>query len=604
MIKKFFFKDQKAGIIPLEKQFVSVGEGGGFDICYPAGKDRMLFTLELGAEGYRFIPGQARVTINGKRNGGTYTLKDCDRLEFENRVAIYLEERPSLASGPSVAEKAIGVLESVARDIGENSSLAGTLDSALAAIAKIAEAEEAYLISELGGPKSEQWSVLSRYSQTSPKLQRKDLISSTILNQAVGRRVPVYIESLIGHPMAGQVSLLGGQVFSIACLPLLSNERVFGAVYLANHTPGRAIAKAGLNELTVLATQIAMLLASRIELERVTKENENLREEHASPDSDAMIFASDMMSKLVDRLSKLAASELNLLITGETGTGKELIAKQVHLRSPRRNGPFIVVNCAAIPPALVESVLFGHTKGAYTGADKSRPGKFLQADQGTIFLDEIGELPIEVQVRLLRVLQEKQIEAVGSSEITPVDFRVVAATHRALVAAVKDKTFREDLYHRLNGATVLVPSLRERGDAEIILLAEFFMKRLSPGLSLSDEARRMLCAHSWTGNVRELGQVIARGAALSTDGKIRESDLELSSDTSSLAGLEGEGPLTSFIGLHKRSWMKKMAEDALHKADGNRAAAATALGVSERTLYRWLATDVSDSATDISVSKG
>lgn len=600
MSKVFFFKDQKSGAVPLDKPFVSVGEGGGFDICYPAARDRILFTLERATEGYRFIPGQARVMINGKRVQATLPLKDCDRLEFENRVAVYLEQEPrTTVSGPTVAEKAIAVLESVASDLGENSSLMGILDGALASIAKIAEAEEAYLISEIAQPNGAQWSVLARYAQSTLRLQRKDLISSTILNQAVSKRVPIYIESLIGHPMAEQVSLLGGQVYSIACLPLLIKDRVFGAVYLANHTPGRAIMRSGLNDLSILATQIALLLASRIELNRVTRENEDLKEAGGKDDSPLLIFSSDVMRKLDERLNKLSGSELNLIINGQTGTGKELIARQIHLRSPRRNGPFIVVNCAAIPPALVESVLFGHTKGAYTGADKSRSGKFLQADQGTIFLDEIGELPLDIQVRLLRVLQERQIEAVGSSELTPVDFRVLAATHRDLVAAVKTKEFREDLYFRLNGATITVPSLKERGDAEIILLAEYFMKKMSPGLSFSDEAKRRLCAHEWTGNVRELGQVIARGAVLSTDGTIRESDLELSANPLS-PDIDVNLPQA---GLQKRSWMKTMAKEALTKASGNRAAAAASLNISERTLYRWLSADDTDSPSVNSVIK-
>ena len=223
-------------------------------------------------------------------------------------------------------------------------------------------------------------------------------------------------------------------------------------------------------------------------------------------------------------IEEVADTDTNVLILGETGTGKELIARAIHRKSHRREKPLIKVNCAAMPGTLIESELFGHEQGAFTGATKKREGRFALADGGTIFLDEIGELPVEIQVKLLRVLQEGEFEPVGSSRTQKVDVRVIAATNRELKQATQEGKFREDLYYRLNVFPIEVPPLRERGEDIGLLASTFankFAKRMGRSIELlSKDCARRLKAYSWPGNVRELQNVIERAVITARDGRL------------------------------------------------------------------------------------
>lgn len=372
MSKEFALKCKSNGTVSLKKQFVTVGEGAGYDIGFDASKDRILFTLELTSQGYRLILGQARVNLNGKRLSESRVLRDCDRIEFDNYQAVFFETDPQTnESAKSSDIKVLEILESLVRGLGDNQSVEKVLSNALAAIANVAGAEEAYLISEIELGIRTEWKLLATFGEAKASLKRKDLISSTILNQAIKTGEPLHIESLIGHPMALEASLIGARLFSIACLPLRIGDYTFGAVYLSTSTPGKSIHPEVLKQLSIVSTQVALFLASQTELMRIQKENEMLKD--SKEENSSFVFTSESMRDLHSRIRKLAASELNLLVIGETGTGKELIAKEIHNSSPRALGPFIVVNCAAIPPTLVESVLFGHTKGAYTGATQIGP---------------------------------------------------------------------------------------------------------------------------------------------------------------------------------------------------------------------------------------
>jgi transcriptional regulator with GAF, ATPase, and Fis domain len=265
----------------------------------------------------------------------------------------------------------------------------------------------------------------------------------------------------------------------------------------------------------------------RLEAERrirsLSAEAEYLREEiKALHNADDIVGRSGPLLRTMQDVDQVAAADTTVLIIGETGTGKELIARAIHAASPRRDRPLIKVNCAAIPTTLMESELFGHERGAFTGATKSREGRFALADRGTIFLDEIGELPLDLQGKLLRVIQEKEFEPIGGERTRKVDVRVLAATNRDLLRAVREGDFREDLYYRLNVFPILVPPLRERGD-DIILLACVFAKRFAYKLGrqiepLSPECIRRLTAYNWPGNVRELMSLIERAVITSRNG--------------------------------------------------------------------------------------
>jgi formate hydrogenlyase transcriptional activator len=245
---------------------------------------------------------------------------------------------------------------------------------------------------------------------------------------------------------------------------------------------------------------------------------------------DTIVGSRGSLRHILNQVDAVAGTNTTILITGETGTGKEVIARAIHELSPRRNRNLVKVNCAAMPAGLLESELFGHERGAFTGAINSHVGRFALADRGTLFLDEIGDMPLELQPKLLRVLQEREFEAVGSTRTTRVDVRVVAATNQDLKQMVRDREFREDLYYRLNAFPIYLPPLRER-KADIPELVEYFVQQFAASMdksieSIPQETMRSLVRHHWPGNIRELQNYIARGVILSNDGVFEPAPLE------------------------------------------------------------------------------
>ena len=293
-----------------------------------------------------------------------------------------------------------------------------------------------------------------------------------------------------------------------------------------------------------------------------------------------VIFLGDKMEQVYKMVQDVAATSASVLISGPSGTGKELVARVIHQLSPRKERPFVAVHCAALVNTLLESELFGHEKGAFTGAITSRKGRFEIADSGTIFLDEIGEMPASVQVKLLRVLQERTFERVGGTKPISVDIRVISATNKDLKSEVSTARFREDLFYRLNVFPIVLPSLIERKEA-IIPLAEFFVKKFSASQAkkitgITDNAKSMLLKYGWPGNIRELQNVIERAVILA-EGEINKHNLNLETT---------KEPISSFEGVLQMN-EKETIQKVLAEVEGNRKKAAQILGISLRTLqYR------------------
>ena len=303
-----------------------------------------------------------------------------------------------------------------------------------------------------------------------------------------------------------------------------------------------------------------------------------------------IIGKSKTLLAMLDNAARAAQSDSTVLILGETGTGKELLAKAIHFNSPRRDRPLIVINCGAIPKELLESELFGHTKGAFTGAVVNKKGKIEMADQGALFLDEIGEMPLELQVKLLRLIQEREIEKIGSASPTKVNVRIIAATHRNLQAMVEEGTFREDLYYRLAVIPLILPPLRERADDISELVAIFFNKfkeRLNrSGLKLSPSLMPYFCNHRWPGNVRELENVMERLVVLAPGDEITVKDLPefLRRERRPLEAIQLELPPE---GISLEAVERELVVRALQKFNGNQTRAAEYLDLSRKVLiYR------------------
>jgi two-component system response regulator HydG len=301
-----------------------------------------------------------------------------------------------------------------------------------------------------------------------------------------------------------------------------------------------------------------------------------------------MVGASPQMTKAYELIERVAGSDATVLITGESGTGKELVAKAIHARSPRAAGPFVAVNCAAMPEQLLESELFGHAKGAFTDARQARQGLFLRATGGTIFLDEIGEMPAGMQAKLLRALQERTVRAVGDDTESPFDTRVLAATNRDLEHEVAERRFRQDLFYRINVVNIDVPPLRVRG-RDILVLAKHMLLRAQPNerrvVGFTVAAADALLGHSWPGNVRELQNVIERAVALAEFDHIRAEDLpdSVTQRKSVVSGLQGHDPaeLITAAELQARYVAQVMAA-----VNGNKTLAARILGCDRRTVSR------------------
>jgi two-component system response regulator HydG len=341
---------------------------------------------------------------------------------------------------------------------------------------------------------------------------------------------------------------------------------------------------------TILAETAAVPLATALRLEQLERDNERLVAE--LPGNQPLVGYSDRMRAVRRLISKVAAGDSTVLVLGASGTGKELVARAIHRNSRRSAKPFVAINCAALTESLIESELFGHEKGAFTGAFAQRKGKLEEAQGGTVFLDEIGELVPSLQVKLLRVLQEREFQRVGGTRLVTVDIRVVAATNRNLEQEVRNGAFRQDLFFRLNVVSVTMPELRERRE-DIPLLARHFLRKHAIGCGrrvagFSEEALACLAAHDWPGNVRELENAIERALVLGTTEEILADDLPESVLENGTITSSSASGLKFYQAI--REIKKQLVTTALKQSDGSYVEAAKQLGLHPNNLHRLMKT--------------
>jgi len=410
-------------------------------------------------------------------------------------------------------------------------------------------------------------------------------VSQTLAGRVLGERVSMLAADVLAQPaLAVADSLRRDFIQSLIAVPLSHLDRPLGLLYLDSRTPGARFDEGHLQLVTAVAGIAAGALASVRRIEWLEEENRRL----AAGFPHDMVGESPRMREIYRLLRRVAITDSTVLLLGESGTGKELAAHAIHRASPRAERPFVAVNCATLSEALLESELFGHEKGAFTGAVARKPGKVEVADSGTLFLDEVGEIPLPLQAKLLRFLQEREFERLGSTQPLRVDVRVIAATNRNLAQAVRAGTFREDLYYRLNVITLNLPPLRERRE-DIPLLASHFAARTSrrlgrPVAGFTPEARGCLVRYDWPGNVRELANAVERAIVLGEDDLIRPEDLpEAVIET-------GPAPGTAAALYHEtiNETKKRLVLGAIEEARGNVTKAGALLGIHPNYLHRLL----------------
>jgi two-component system, NtrC family, nitrogen regulation response regulator NtrX len=341
-------------------------------------------------------------------------------------------------------------------------------------------------------------------------------------------------------------------------------------------------------EKPISTDKLLLTVENALKLQRLESENRQLKQRLGKHE---IVWTGDAMRRVMAQVDRVAASESRVCIFGETGTGKELIARTIHERSARSAGPFVTLNCAAVPAELIESELFGHEKGSFTGASGRHIGKFEQADQGTIFLDEIGDMPLAMQAKLLRVLEEGEVERIGGDKAIPVNVRVVVATHRDLEARVREEKFRQDLFHRVYVFPLFLPPLRERRE-DIPALVQHFAAQVCAQNGWKDvpftgDAMEALQSHAWPGNVRELRNMVERLMLLATEGQVDLATVQMALPKSAAAAATpaaaaGSGPLTDRV----QSFEREVILAELKRSHHNMSLAAKALGLERSHLYK------------------
>jgi transcriptional regulator with GAF, ATPase, and Fis domain len=414
-------------------------------------------------------------------------------------------------------------------------------------------------------------------------------IPRVVIQSVLTDRTALCLNDLLSSGSAGaSETIVQAQVSSIMAAPVVAGELLVGAMYVDAADPLVRFDERDLQLLTAIADVSAAALASALKIEQLERDNERLV---ATLHSDRpLVGAGERIRAVHQFVAKVAPSDSTVLIAGESGTGKELVARAIHRQSTRARMPFVAVSCAAVPEHLLESEFFGYEKGAFTGAASQRKGKLEEADGGTIFLDEIGELALPLQSKLLRVLQEREFERVGGTRTVRVNIRVIAATNRNLDQEVRRGTFRQDLYYRLNVVSVTTPPLRDRRE-DIPLLANFLLHRHAKKggrriSGFSAEALSCLTAYEWPGNVRELENVVERAVVLGTTAEILPDDLPDSIVES------GEAPAGADAKFHDtiREIKKQLVVKALEDAGGSHVMAAKRLGLHPNNLHRLMKT--------------
>lgn len=576
----------------LSKRITSVGSDSANDIVISAsGVAQSHALIQLTAKGFSIqnLADSGDTEVDGVRVRRA-DLEDGARIQLgDAHLSFELFERDDPVDSQNERARSLAWQRTLlfAESLLTADSTEALFPQLMDAVIELTEADRGFLILRVD---DELTIPVARNIQSEDIQDAHGRVSDSIVRAVLESGEPIIVsDALTDETFSKSESVVNLALCSVMCVPLKRDAQLLGLLYVGNNNVVNLFDHSHLESLKIFAGFAALALQNQQTLDALRDQTRSLEAERESLRFGTIVGSCDAMRSIYERMEKIAPTDVSVLVRGETGTGKELIARELHLRSNRAGGPFITVNCGAIPPELLESELFGHVRGAFTGASAGRIGRFEAADKGTVFLDEIGELVPSLQVKLLRVLQEKHVTRVGSNDERPIDVRVVAATNRDLEDGIRTGAFREDLYYRLNVVDVQLPPLRERGE-DIVLLARYFLKRHAdqlgvPPKSLSKDALHAIRSAEWPGNIRQLENHIRKALILAERTVIEAADLAIpQSECLAIAPLNDA----------RERWQLQYVQQALDWFGGNRTKAADALDIDPRTLYRYLHRDAAD----------
>jgi transcriptional regulator with GAF, ATPase, and Fis domain len=569
------------------KKLTSLGKGEGVDVLLA---DPLLADTHahIHFDGRDFnisvTDRDADLHVNGRRRT-KHRLSQDDRVRLgsvEIEFSLYDEPVTDEVAAKTMAElNSYKRLFEFSQKLMNNYDLPTLLDALLDVVIQVSNADKGFIVLlESGEPVVKVARNLRR--ETISDAVRH--LSDSIIRRVVETRQPLIIsDALNDTSFRNSLSVMNLRLSSVMCVPMLERGNLIGIIYLGNDNVAQLFDQAALEILTIFTAQASLVIRNALLVNELQLDNQSLQERIERIRFGEILGSSPAIQEVFRKVQRVASTDITVLVTGETGTGKELIARELHNRSARAKGPFVSVNCGAIPENLLESELFGHVRGAFTGAVANKAGRFQTANKGTLFLDEIGEMPVSLQVKILRALQEHVVTRVGDTSPEAVDIRIIAASNRDLEAETHVGRFREDLYYRLNVVHLHLPPLRDRGD-DIIVLARYMLSRYAPEYSskvrgFTPNAIVAIKRYRWPGNIRELENRIKKAVVLADKAMLGPEDLGIDPD---------EIPSILPLAEARERWQRSYINEVLGLNGGNRTKTARDLGVDPRTIFRHL----------------
>lgn len=569
------------------KKLTSLGKGEGVDVLLP---DPLLADTHahIHFDGRDFnisvTDRDSDLHVNGRRRT-KHRLSQDDRVRMssvELEFSLYDEPVTDEVAAKTMAElTSYKRLFDFARRLMNNYEIPNLLDALLDVVIQVTNADKGFIVLIESGEPVVKVARNLRHETISDAVRH---LSDSIIKRVVESREPLIIsDALNDTSFKNSLSVMNLRLTSVMCVPMLERGDLIGLIYVGNDNVAQLFDQAALEILTIFAAQASLVIRNALLVNELQLDNQSLQDRIERIRFGEILGSSPAMQEVFRKVQRVAGTDITVLVTGETGTGKELIAREIHNRSPRAKGPFVSVNCGAIPENLLESELFGHVRGAFTGAVLNKPGRFQTANKGTLFLDEIGDMPLALQVKILRALQEHTVTRVGDTASESVDIRVIAATNRDLEADTRNGRFREDLYYRLNVVQLHLPPLRERGD-DIVVLARYMLSRYAPEYGskvrgFTPGAMVAIKRYRWPGNIRELENRIKKAVVLADKAMLGPDDMGINPD---------EIPAILPLAEARERWQRLYINEVLGLNGGNRTKTARDLGVDPRTIFRHL----------------